>query len=215
MLPYDSDSLGWLKIVQNTSWQDTRVKVIDQVSDGCWSKPKAAKTAVELELKRSNYEVATKHLDGDNEIQLIALGHKTSSGSCVVTLETSLRVNVTEFDRSLAVFPDNNNIWHELKNIRRHVIWDNKRIFSGPKAGFGARIRESFVTDVQEILNIVENKKKGLLNSIEKTYNVNYPEPRAKMPSERRVLGDQLEKLRQHWRKYFNGPAVKGYGSGQ
>ena len=98
---------------------------------------------------------------------------------------------------------------HKLENIRHLSIWNKKMLLTGPKTSMNYRIREASITNIQEFLNAVENKKKWIVNQINQTDNVNFKEPRDVFPSERTVAGEKLEELRVLWRKYFNSFIVK------
>jgi hypothetical protein len=201
-IDFNSQSLGWLEVTRGGIWNQMRVTINDQVSDGCWKSPQTSKTAAELELKRSKYGVSENTNDKlDNLVVLTALGYALNTQVCVVSLETSLVATVTENKSTRGD--------HELQNMRRSTIWDRKALISGPKSSMNSRIKETFINHIQSFLNSVDSIKKAIISKAYNTINVQFKEPRDLLPSKRSVYGKDLEELRQIWKGYFTGYAVK------
>jgi len=202
MIDYDSDSLGWLSFTAGNPLNLVRVTINNQVTDNCWTSTEASKTAIELELKRSGYTVSKKTSKIYHSIVLSALGYAIDANRlCIITLGTSINTNVTETVSILG--------GHQLNNIRHQSIWNRRALLTGPKVSTNSKIRETFITHIQEALNNIDGIKRGVLSQVNQTQNVNFKEPREVWPSDRKVTGVKLEELRVLWGKYFNSFFVK------
>ena len=205
MINYNSPSLGNLKITAESPMHHIKVIVNDQVKDGCWRTSGASKTAVELELKRSQYPLSKTESKIDHSIILSALGYAINGGrSCVVAIETIVKANVTETISIIGA--------HRLENLRHVTVWKRKSLMNGPKGSLGSHLREVFTSHVQAFLMNIGSAKADLIKQTYNTVNVNFREPRSLLPSKRMVFGEKLEELRGLWRNYFNSYNLKDGG---
>ena len=157
---YDQN-LGWLHISrENTKFE---VFVDDQVSGGCWKKSKAAKNAVELEIKRSGYKIADDSSFLPNQIILFALGYKTKADLCIVSHKMLIMRPI--FDR----YQQDN---HTLTSLSYTKLWDKSGILSGGEQYANIDLKEQFVENIQAFLLEIEKSKIDIYGAITKSFEV-------------------------------------------
>ena len=146
----------WLSI-ENGKFE---VFVFDQVKDGCWTNSGAVKTAVELELNRSGYELASDDEDASNAIFLTSLGF-SQSGICVATYSFEIYTGDTVRFYSGE---------HGVLSLYRSQLWENSGVLAGGKSKMNSGLKDSYVTLTQEFLvDVVKQKKNVVKEIIEKS----------------------------------------------
>ncbi len=143
-----------------------RLFIRDQVRDGCWTNSNAVKTAVELELKRSNYTVATdatpRFYFG---IEIIVTGYEMNSrNTCVV----HSRINFFSSADQSIFLPGGNEVYAR----RPQSIDSTERILHGPKEGMNSRLREEYIEVVQMFLNSIDTKQKEVINEVKNSKTI-------------------------------------------
>lgn len=67
------------------------ITVNDQVRDGCLPNPRGLKDKMEISLRKNGYKISDENDLPINDIYISAVGGKTPSTSCVVSLSVDLR----------------------------------------------------------------------------------------------------------------------------
>lgn len=124
------------------------IELQDQIKDGCWPRPAAARTAVELEVRRSNIRVVGDDSFLPDRLVLRALGYEVTKTSCVATATLSFRKVVS----SLVAYSNPEADGSALHSVHSADIWFQTGHFSGPKNDFGARLKEWFKDTVEQFL---------------------------------------------------------------
>lgn len=136
------------------------VFVFDQVKDGCWTNSAAVKTAVELELNRSGYELAGDDEHASNAIFLTSLGF-LQSGICVATY--SFEVYTSDTVRFYSGE-------HRVLSLYHSQLWEDSGVLAGGKSKMNSGLKDSYVNMTQEFLvNIAKQKKNVVREIIEKS----------------------------------------------
>jgi len=65
------NSSSWLKLNKGVEF---RVKTLDSVKDGCWTNAKTVKTAVQMVLERSGYQIADEAVTVTFQLFLSSIG---------------------------------------------------------------------------------------------------------------------------------------------
>lgn len=143
--------LRWIKTLKPREVTFT-VSTIDKVTGGCWTTPDSSKTAVELELIRSELAPATDNSDATIQVYLEALGYASDGDKnfCVASLD--LQIWVVDYDE---VYSD----FGTVISVKRSELVGAGGVMSGPKADFSSRIKNNFVDLIQKFL--VERKKRA------------------------------------------------------
>jgi hypothetical protein len=150
---FDED-VGWLRINQASN---IKVVVDDQVTGGCWPEPSSAKTAVELEFIRSNYQVEDDILIP--RITVRAIGYSEMDIRCAVWTEFQVEIpEVTRFS------PQE----REVKSFYYRTLWSNGILLTGPRSDMGSRITASLEDLTKSFLVNVSRMKSRILSEVEK-----------------------------------------------
>jgi hypothetical protein len=143
----------WLSITNNSTF---KVNVSDQVTDGCWTNSTSVKTAVELELKRSGFKLATDKDSFSYRINLNTLGFE-KAGICV----TSYKMEMLWLGLDYVVFDG-----HRVTSLGNRIFWRRSGIYTGGKNIISGGLKETYVNIIQEFLVDIDKKKKENLDNI-------------------------------------------------
>lgn len=153
-------NLEWLKVHKNS---DFIVRISDQVTDGCWTNSEATKIAVELELKRSGFNVV-------KEIELKTIAFELSSVGYSVG-NTNLCIVNYNFNANAIM----ENIYvlsgHEISSFNYGSFWERRGILSGPKQSMSDQIKTAYVETMQAFLIDIDEKQDSLFREIYKRSN--------------------------------------------
>jgi hypothetical protein len=150
----------WLKLDKNTEFS---VTISDQVSGGCWTNIKAVKTAVELELKRSGYNLAVEGPEFSTKIFMTSLGYEMGEQYCVATY--SMKV----LGGAIGYF---NESGHSVKSAVNAWLWTSDGILSVGKSEMNSRLKNAYVEMIQSFLIIIDAKKKAALKAVKATARI-------------------------------------------
>ena len=134
-----------------------RVLIDNQSEDSCWSNDNIAKTAVELELKRSGF--TTKDEFSSLSAVLKVLAYETSSTTCVASFHTDINIMFVEkrFE---------NDSPEPIKSFLSRTLWSTTGVLSGAKSQQNQRLKETFIENIQSFLNQYNDRKEELLEEI-------------------------------------------------
>lgn len=145
----------------DTRWlsvEDGKFEVVlsDQVTDGCWTSSKSAKTAVELEITRSGYELVGDDEYANNSILLTSVGF-LKAGVCVATYEFEIYAG-----DSIRFYKDE----HEVLSLYKSRLWGASGVLTGGKDKMNVGLKEAYVDMAQEFLVNIGRQKSNALKVI-------------------------------------------------
>lgn len=146
--------IGWYRITETNSYD---VAISNGVDDQCWTGEAPTKTAVELEIKRSNLPVKSDALI-PVLISLNSIGYALNSSSCVVTHE--LTVSIPDIE-------ERNQEGYKLSSIQYRQLWKDNGVMSGAKADINFRLKEQYVQSIQSFLNEIDVRQNSVLAEIQ------------------------------------------------
>ena len=150
----------WLNLDKNTEFSLT---ISDQVSGGCWTNIKAVKTAVEVELKRSGYNLAVEGPEFSTKIFMTSLGYEMGEQYCVATY--SMKV----LGGAVGYF---NESGHRVKSAVNAWLWTSDGILSDVKSQMNSRLKNAYVEMIQSFLSIIDAKQKAALKAVKATSSI-------------------------------------------
>jgi hypothetical protein len=161
------NSSSWMELNKGV---EIRVEYSDGVKDGCWINAKTVKTAVELELKRSGYNITQEAEIAKFHIFLTSFGGDVfSEGSCAVAYDLGVWWwNKDEFSSNE----------HKITAYVNTPLWKSGGMLTGPKNGMNGRLKEKYVDLVQNFLNGIDVKRRAVLKEISESVTLT-PEAKA------------------------------------
>lgn len=156
---YVRADVGWLGLREFVGNKDIGFNIIidDQVNDGCWATPQAARTAIELELKRSDIQVKPGLYGMGIDIVVSALGMQVGEGYCAVSY--SLEV-------SRMVLDPHGAGGHQLMGFTSAPIWSKEGILGGPKADISVRLKNQYIEATQSFILAIDSMSKEVLAKV-------------------------------------------------
>lgn len=165
------------------------VDVDDQITDGCWSNPNSAKTAVELELKRSG-RLADKNIEWEKmfakTIYLEGFGFAigSSKSTCVVTLEAAVySYREVVIGRDLVKDEITDEYHYEriitATGLSTYLLGDGggTSILTGSKDSMSTRIKNTLVEKIQHmLLETNTSQKTTLINAVREKALIEFPD---------------------------------------
>ncbi|WP_424832930.1 hypothetical protein [Ruegeria sp.] len=143
--------------------KDQKIEVVvrDQVTDGCWTKSNAAKTAVEKNLIIAGYEnIVPADDNAFFTIEVSALGYDTGGNNCAVYV--SLRAISGEADRYYM-----ND--HEVMAINLREQFSSSTLLTGPKSDMTSRINDTLYEKSDELIVAINAARNSLRKKISDT----------------------------------------------
>ncbi len=160
------NSSSWLKLNKGVEF---RVKTLDSVKDGCWTNAKTVKTAVQMVVERSGYQIADEAVTVTFQLFLSSIGGEAGGGLCAVTYDLEVRWRGSdEFSSS----------GHKITAITNTPLWEFNGILTGSKSEMNERLKEKYVDLVQSFLNDIDVKRRAVLKEISESVNLT-PEAKA------------------------------------
>ncbi|MAL79112.1 MAG: hypothetical protein CMN55_08370 [Sneathiella sp.] len=150
----------WLMISSDNLFN---VIIDDGVKDGCWTNSDAVKTAVELELKRSGYNIANIEEERfrARNVFISGIGYSLKVGDVETGCVVSYELYVSGYKQEM-FFSDG----HLAKGGGIGALWSQSGLISGNKASFDARLKEEFVNLIQKFLIAIDVRRKEALEAI-------------------------------------------------
>ena len=159
------------------------VETIDEVTEGCWVSASATKSAVELELIRSGFEITPPEDFAVSKLQIRALGFALSNlagndTGCAVYV--SLSALILELNNVTSERFDGN-----LSDVYLRRYHNANSLLAGSKDNISRRIKETAIDMTKEFLVEIEKQKQALKKEISNS--------------------DQSVKFKEFWIKYVDG----------